>query len=272
MLESLKTDLEKAAVELSGCPMVMELRQGWEVRRSGLEHDLLYFCLEGGFAIHGRRRVRTVRAGDAVIVPAGTPLHCSLGALRRARIARFRLSKPAGRTRAGCGVMMFRFGRTTGVWLTALRAEVAGDLARSRSRRISTALSGLFASLELPARRRPERGGQWRLLSSSEKERIRTWAEELEPQSRPGLGDLAEILKMSPDYCARLFRQSFGQSFEKWIIDARMRSAALRISESALTIGAIAAEFGFSTPYFFSRQFKEVMGCSPRKYREDQTC
>jgi AraC-like DNA-binding protein len=167
-------------------------------------------------------------------------------------------------------MLTFRFGSTTLAWLNVLRVELSSDESNVNGPGIKTAMIGLLGSLNTSKPSAPRRGARLRQLSSIEKERIRTWADELDPRSRPSLRDLANIVEMSPDYCARLFRQSFGQSFETWIIAARMRSAAFRIGESTLPISAISEEYGFSTPYFFSRQFKQIMGCSPRAYRLDQ--
>jgi AraC family transcriptional regulator, arabinose operon regulatory protein len=42
---------------------------------------------------------------------------------------------------------------------------------------------------------------------------------------------------------------------------------AQRLAESRESIGRIAAEFGYPDAFFFSRQFRAVMGCSPSTWR-----
>lgn len=74
-------------------------------------------------------------------------------------------------------------------------------------------------------------------------------------------------LRLTPDYFARIFRRTYGVSPRTWIVRERIKLAALRLTESQLSIGEVANEFGYGDIFFFSRQFKQVMGRSPRSYR-----
>ena len=78
---------------------------------------------------------------------------------------------------------------------------------------------------------------------------------------------LAAHLGLSADYFTRLFRKSYGISPRAWIVRERIKMAAVRLLESHLNIGEVAEEFGYSDIFFFSSQFKQVMGQSPRHYR-----
>lgn len=84
---------------------------------------------------------------------------------------------------------------------------------------------------------------------------------------RPTPADLAALLQLSPDYFARQFRRTFGLSPRAWLVRERIRRAALRLDESADTIGQVADAMGYPDVFLFSRQFKQVMGRSPRAYR-----
>jgi AraC-like DNA-binding protein len=59
-----------------------------------------------------------------------------------------------------------------------------------------------------------------------------------------------------------------GLSAVEFIINVRLENAARLLSETDHTISEIAYEVGFSDPYYFSRAFKKVHGCSPKIWRE----
>lgn len=65
----------------------------------------------------------------------------------------------------------------------------------------------------------------------------------------------------------RLCRATFGISAVRWLIRQRIRSAAQRLAESTLNVSQIAEKYGYTSLYFFSRQFRQVMGCSPVEWR-----
>ena len=78
---------------------------------------------------------------------------------------------------------------------------------------------------------------------------------------------LAAQVELNADYFSRQFHKSFGISPQGWITRARMQRAAAQLLETDLRIKQIAGELGFDDLWFFSRQFKRVMGRSPRNYR-----
>lgn len=84
---------------------------------------------------------------------------------------------------------------------------------------------------------------------------------------RPSPSDLAALLRLNADYFARVFQRSFGLSPRAWILRERLRVAAMRLSDSNLSISELAYALGYKDVYLFSRQFKQVFGRSPRAYR-----
>jgi AraC-like DNA-binding protein len=78
---------------------------------------------------------------------------------------------------------------------------------------------------------------------------------------------LAKRLGWSRAYFARRFRETYGMSVREWLLRRRIERAALRLLESSLSISEIAYEFGYKDLYLFSKQFKKVLGVSPRQYR-----
>jgi AraC-like DNA-binding protein len=78
------------------------------------------------------------------------------------------------------------------------------------------------------------------------------------------------VVGLSPDWFRRVFQRSYGCSPRAWILRERIRLAAQRlIDEPAESIGAVAAGFGYKDQYLFSRQFRQVMGKSPRDWRRE---
>jgi AraC family transcriptional regulator len=79
--------------------------------------------------------------------------------------------------------------------------------------------------------------------------------------------DLARLCALSPDYFTRIFRRTFNLPPRAWILRQRIRLAAVALAQSTGNISQIARQLGYPDVYLFSRQFKQVMGMSPRRYR-----
>ena len=90
----------------------------------------------------------------------------------------------------------------------------------------------------------------------------------LELQSRfsdPSLsvGELAERCNMGESYFKRLFKERYGVSPKRYMVQLRINHACELLKTERYSVTHIAAMCGFSDVYFFSRQFKEYMGVSP---------
>lgn len=75
----------------------------------------------------------------------------------------------------------------------------------------------------------------------------------------------------SPTHIRRLYRERFGCSPMETLMELRIRRAKALLSgdsRSPISIAQIAALSGFPDPYYFSRIFKQRVGCSPRDYRK----
>ena len=78
---------------------------------------------------------------------------------------------------------------------------------------------------------------------------------------------LAEILGMSRDYFSRLFYETFGKSARVWLSEEKLRFSARKLLDSDISIEKLAEQLGYSDLYNYSKQFKKVIGMSPRNYR-----
>ena len=84
------------------------------------------------------------------------------------------------------------------------------------------------------------------------------------------IAEIANHVKLNPDYFARQFKKSFGVAPQTWIKQIRIQEAADHLLSGSSTITEIADQFGYNNVYFFSRQFREVMGISPKKWLKKQ--
>lgn len=80
--------------------------------------------------------------------------------------------------------------------------------------------------------------------------------------------DLAQMLQLSPDYFARLFKRTLGQSPRAWLVSERIRHACQLLQYSMDNIDQIAQQVGYSNTTHFCRQFRQRMGTTPAAWRE----
>lgn len=82
-----------------------------------------------------------------------------------------------------------------------------------------------------------------------------------------GIEEALANVPFNPDYFRRAFKDRLGHTPQKFRELKRMEFAAGRLG-MGLSVKAVAAELGYTDPYFFSRMFKRYLGASPSTYRE----
>ena len=75
---------------------------------------------------------------------------------------------------------------------------------------------------------------------------------------------------MSASTLRRHFRRAMGLSVHQYVIRRRVEKARSLLCESDLPIKAIADSLGYENQFYFSRQFREVMGVSPGLFRRNR--
>ncbi|MEL6930548.1 MAG: AraC family transcriptional regulator [Cyanobacteria bacterium J06600_6] len=81
------------------------------------------------------------------------------------------------------------------------------------------------------------------------------------------LADLASLLNMSPFHFARMFKQSMEITPHQYVIQQRVERAKQLLKNSDRAIIDIALECGFNSHSSLSKQFRKVMGITPKTFR-----
>lgn len=85
-----------------------------------------------------------------------------------------------------------------------------------------------------------------------------------------GTKELMELTNMSASTLNRHFQNATGLSPVEFHIQRRIEMACRLIRASDLSMGEISEATGFNDANYFSRQFRKVMGMSPRQYRNNR--
>lgn len=86
--------------------------------------------------------------------------------------------------------------------------------------------------------------------------------------SRCSLADLAAYTTYHPVYLSRFFKQYTGLSFTDHVNRYRINEAAYMLKNSGRKILDIALDCGFESLRSFNRNFKLIMGTTPKEYRQ----
>jgi AraC-like DNA-binding protein len=137
----------------------------------------------------------------------------------------------------------------------ALHAAVAGLIALLFEARLLDAPAGERGSGKIRADLKM-RG----VLASLRRNYQRPWRVE----------ELAHLSGLSVPHFYRRFRQATGSPPLDWLRRERINQAKRRLSESPDRIRDIAAQVGYRDQFYFSRDFKKLVGLSPRHYRQQE--
>lgn len=81
------------------------------------------------------------------------------------------------------------------------------------------------------------------------------------------LSDVAQAAGYSPAYLTNLSQNYTGRTIKSWIIERRMFQARQLLKETAQSIHKIAETSGYSDAGYFTRQFRQLHGVTPKKWR-----
>ena len=227
-----------------------------------VDHLLLY-AESGEFDVHLGGAPHRLSAGACLWLQPGTEYYLQARAGAQDAIllySRFNVGGyPCWRT--STSVVPGRLGNFSA---GAMRELLAGNFSESPSTklRLRALLTVLFSRLleERRARRAPgtfDLSEQFRIL-----EYVRTHI-----SGRLFATRMARDLGYNPDYFARVFKRSFGATPRSFIKKQRIEASLPHLSRLSLSVSQVAEKLGYRNVFYFSRQFKEVMGMSPKQWR-----
>ncbi len=82
------------------------------------------------------------------------------------------------------------------------------------------------------------------------------------------LSEAAQMSDLSESYLSLLFKQEVGVNFSTYLTEYRLEIAKKMLKTTNKKIYEISDEIGFSSPYYFSKVFKESTGVTCKEYRE----
>ena len=82
---------------------------------------------------------------------------------------------------------------------------------------------------------------------------------------------LADMVYLSADHLARIFKKETGETLVKYITDKRINAAKELLSDTKTPIAQVASEVGYDNYSYFTKIFKEKTGFSPGDYRKHHT-
>lgn len=91
------------------------------------------------------------------------------------------------------------------------------------------------------------------------------------PHEIDSIEKLARQAGYSVAHFSRLFTEHVGRPPRDYIVQRRIERACQLLRDTPMTISQIADVLGYSSVFFFSRQFKQRYGLAPSAYRREQS-
>jgi AraC-like DNA-binding protein len=83
------------------------------------------------------------------------------------------------------------------------------------------------------------------------------------------LPEVARVAGYAPNYFSHVFSNLYGQTFEHWVLAARIGRARELLCATKLGVGEVGAACGFASKAYFFRAFKSATGATPLGYRRE---
>lgn len=122
------------------------------------------------------------------------------------------------------------------------------------------------AEFDAYVERCPGRSARYRRQLFSRLLRARNYIETTVASNSP-LGRLADVAKLSPTHFLRLYRDVFGQTPHKHVIETRLDAARELLLTSTQGVSDICRSLGFENRCAFARVFKQHFGLAPSEMR-----
>jgi AraC-like DNA-binding protein len=81
------------------------------------------------------------------------------------------------------------------------------------------------------------------------------------------IGEIAEILSVTPNYLSALFKKSTGKTIQAYMTEEKMKYAEQLLLYSERPISEISSSLGYSSQSYFGKVFKNFSGYAPSEYQ-----
>jgi YesN/AraC family two-component response regulator len=78
--------------------------------------------------------------------------------------------------------------------------------------------------------------------------------------------DAARLCNLTTFQLSRLFKETYGLTFQDYILRFRIREACRLLKNPAAEVGDVASLVGFNDPSYFGKVFRRYMHCSPSQF------
>lgn len=86
-------------------------------------------------------------------------------------------------------------------------------------------------------------------------------------QRNVSIEEIADASGLNRSYFSRLFKETFGQSPQQFLIQYRLTKAADLLKNTQISVAEVGRSVGYDNQLHFSRAFKSVFGVPPSEYR-----
>ena len=101
------------------------------------------------------------------------------------------------------------------------------------------------------------------LLSQAQRRHILRYVRE-HVTGRPTPRELADALHLSPDYFSRIFRRTFSVSPRRWLLNERIRLAAVLLAKPGISVSEVAYRFGYRRRIFIQPPIQASLRHQPQ--------
>jgi AraC family transcriptional regulator len=85
-----------------------------------------------------------------------------------------------------------------------------------------------------------------------------------------GLVELADAIDLSPRHFSRLFRNTFGTTPHRYVMDERIHEVKALLATKRLSIAEIGEALGFADQSHLTNVFRKATGLTPRRYQQER--
>lgn len=131
-------------------------------------------------------------------------------------------------------------------------------------------LLGVLNKLSLAKKKSILSSSDMRQSTTESSERIDTVLKYISDNyaSNIGLDDVANVACMTTNSFCRFFKKTTNKSFTQFLNEIRIRNASRILVQDNLPVSDVCYIVGFNSITNFNKQFKQIMGSTPKSFRE----